>query len=218
MSPRPRTAALLARQAALALAQAEASAALPEGWLEGLGLLALRSAAQHPEEHRLDPALGRRLHPDSAAVLSALPPRAVDLAVVLGEGWGPAACLRSGPELLERVCAAAQDRGLTLGPRVGVRLAHAPVQAEVGWRLHARVAVLLHGEAPGPGRGGLRAELLYVPDHLEGRGAPRVLAAIAEERAALRQAADRVALLAAAMIAQGRGGPDLDLRGLEGLF
>lgn len=207
----------LQRLAEYAAAQEAARAELPEGWLEAQGLEVVHTQASRLAEHLERPHQCGTLHPHSLTRLEGLY-RPVDLVPVLVDGPNAAACQAHGVALLERLCAEAQDRGLTLGPRVGARFARPPVQEAIGAALGARVVALVCGEDPACGPEHLRLTLVYAPSPTPDPARWTVLRHIHPEALPPRRAAARAALLAVAMIAQGRAGDTLDLRGLEALL
>ncbi|WP_161883238.1 ethanolamine ammonia-lyase subunit EutC [Deinococcus alpinitundrae] len=115
---------------------------LLEAWPDALEL---RSRAEGRAEYLRRPDLGRRLHPDSAAVLEPLAASAPDVLIVVGDGLS-AAALRHAPALLCELLP------LLDGLSVRLLLVHqcrVALADEAGELLGAGVSLILLGERPG---------------------------------------------------------------------
>ena len=202
-------------QAELAVAHAAVAAELPPGWAEAQGLLSLRSRVADHREFLLRPDLGRRLAPESLELLRAHAIRDVDVQPILADGLSASACMRGGPALLASLTAACRARGMTVGVPLCAQFARVWLEDEIGQEVRARVAVILLGERPGLGTGdGLSAYMVHGPAIGRTDGDRNMISNIHARGVAPDDAADRLARLAEAMIAQGRSGVDLDLAAL----
>lgn len=207
------TSRVLQFQAELAVAQDAVHEVLPIGWFAERGMIEVSSRARDREEYLLRPDLGRRLDEESLARLS---PQDVDVLPILADGLSAVACQRSGPELLSAFIAACASRGMRVGAPVGARFARVWLQDEIGQAVGAKVAVILLGERPGLGTGdGLSAYLVHDP-RVGRTDAERNMISNIHPRGLLpATAAQRLAALSAAAIAQGVSGVALDLTPIE---
>ncbi|MEO4047141.1 ethanolamine ammonia-lyase subunit EutC [Pseudomonas sp. CAU 1711] len=124
-------------------------AALAAGLAErGRPSLHLRSAAADRHTYLQRPDLGRRLHPDSAALLRQQP-RGHDLAIVIADGLSALAVQRHALPFLERLEELTAEEGWRLAPVALVEQGRVAVADEIGELLGARMVVILIGERPG---------------------------------------------------------------------
>ncbi|MCW2313891.1 ethanolamine ammonia-lyase small subunit [Rhodoferax antarcticus] len=114
---------------------------------DGLSSLQVRSQAAHRQSYLLRPDLGRRLHVDDAALLSAQP-RATELVILVADGLSSEAVrLHAQPLLAQfRACWATD---LQSNPVILAAQGRVAIGDEVGSLLGARLVVLLIGERPG---------------------------------------------------------------------
>ena len=205
-------------QAELAVAHQAVAAELDEGWAEEQGLLALRSQVQSHREFLLRPDKGRRLSSESRALLEAKGVHDIDVQLILADGLSAVACMGSGMELLCALEEACKARGMSVGTRVCAQFARVWLQDEIGSVVRSKVAIILLGERPGLGTGdGLSAYLVYDPQVGKTDGERNMISNIHPRGMAPSIAADRLAQLAQAMIAQERSGVRLDLSQLPEL-
>lgn len=118
----------------------------------GRETLLVHSAAADRHTYLQRPDLGRRLDPDSAALLrrhAEAHPQGYDLAVVIADGLSALAVQRHALPFLERMEEQAQAEGWRLSPVVLVQQGRVAVGDEVGELLRARMVVILIGERPG---------------------------------------------------------------------
>lgn len=124
-----------------------------EGELAEVGLRSLRLHTQAVDRavYLQRPDLGRRLDPDSAALLKQWQRReeTADIALVLADGLSSTAVQRHAVAVLEAVDRALAAEGLTRSPVCIVRQGRVAVGDEVGELLDCRAVVLLVGERPG---------------------------------------------------------------------
>lgn len=114
----------------------------------GRASLCLRSAASNRQIYLQRPDLGRRLHPDSAGLLSQQP-QGYDLAVVVADGLSALAVERHALPLIQHIDELASAEGWHQAPVVLVEQGRVAVADEIGERLDARMVVILIGERPG---------------------------------------------------------------------
>ncbi len=204
-------------QAEMAVAREAVAAQLPPDWAEGHGLLPLQSRVTNHREFLLRPDLGRRLDEASLARLRSRADPNVDVQPILADGLSAVACMGSGLALLEAFTRECQARGWRVGTPLCAKYARVWLEDEIGQEVHARVAAILLGERPGLGTGdGLSAYLVYDPRLGKTDGDRNMMSNIHARGTPPAQAASRLALLAGAMLEQGRSGVDLDLSGLAG--
>lgn len=202
-------------QAELAVAHQAVAKVLPEGWAEQNGLLPLRSRVTDHRQFLLRPDLGRRLDDASVALLRAQAKKGIDVQPILADGLSAVACMGSGIELLKHFTAACEARGMSVGTPMCARFARVWLEDEIGETVDARVAVILLGERPGLGTGdGLSAYLVYGPKVGKTDGDRNMMSNIHARGTPPAQAAARLSVLTAAMLAQGTSGVTLDLSGL----
>jgi ethanolamine ammonia-lyase small subunit len=203
-------------QAELAVAHEAVGAELKEGWAESQGLLPLQSRVRNHREFLLRPDLGRRLSDDSLARLRSEAVQGVDVQIILADGLSAVACMGSGMTLLDELERRCQEQGLSVGTRVCAQYARVWLEDEIGQEVGARVAIILLGERPGLGTGdGLSAYLVYEPRIGKTDGDRNMMSNIHGRGTPPEQAAERLALLARAMIDQKRSGVTLDLASLN---
>jgi len=109
------------------------------------GTLEIRSQAGDRAEYLRRPDLGRRLHPDSAALLESLGAPAPDVLIVVGDGLS-AAALEHAPALLRELLPLLGDLSVRLLLAWQCRVALADRAGEL---LRARSSLMLLGERPG---------------------------------------------------------------------
>lgn len=149
------TSELLAFSAAHAAAKDAVWSALDPDVLErdlsplGLPVLRLRSAAPDRRAYLQRPDLGRRLAPESEALLAGAARGGFDVVLLLADGLSAVAARRQGPPLLAALLPRLRGRALALGPLCLVTQARVAIEDPVGAALGAKVAVVLLGERPG---------------------------------------------------------------------
>jgi ethanolamine ammonia-lyase small subunit len=203
-------------QAELAVAHEAVAAVLPEGWPEEHGLLPLRSRVRDHHEYLLRPDLGRRLDESSVTLLRERAAADVDVQPIVADGLSAVACMGAGLELLEAFTRACERRGWRVGTPMAARFARVWLEDEIGETVRAKVAVIMLGERPGLGTGdGLSAYMVYEPRVGKTDGERNMISNIHARGTSPAQAAERLAMLAGAMMDQQSSGVSLDLRGLK---
>lgn len=202
-------------QAELAVAHAAVAAELPQAWAAQHGFLPLQSQATTHREFLLRPDLGRRLHPDSLVRLRKDAQRGCDVQLILADGLSAIACMGSGEQLFAATKAACAARGLSVGTPVCAKFARVWLQDEIGAEVGAKVVIMLCGERPGLGTGdGMSAYAVFGPKIGNTDGERNMMSNLHARGVSPAEAAPRLAALAAAMIAQGVSGVNLDLTGI----
>jgi ethanolamine ammonia-lyase small subunit len=202
-------------QAELAVARQAVASVLPDGWAEGKGLLPLRSRVADHHQHMLRPDLGRRLDDPSRELLRQKARHGIDVQPILADGLSAVATMGSGMDLLQHFTRACEARGFTVGTPMCARFARVWLEDEIGEIVGAKVAVILLGERPGLGTGdGLSAYLVHDPKIGKTDGDRNMMSNIHARGTPPAQAAERLAVLAGAMLAQGTSGVGLDLSAL----
>ena len=119
--------------------------------VQALGLVChgVHSAAPDRVTYLRRPDLGRRLAPDSATALAALPRVTADLLVVVGDGLSALAVHRHAAPLLAELHAHLAQAGLHIGPVLVAQQARVALGDEAGAALAAPAVLVLIGERPG---------------------------------------------------------------------
>ena len=203
-------------QAELAVAHEAVGAELSEGWAAEQGLLPVQSRVHNHREYLLRPDLGRRLSDESLSRLRSEAVRGADLQIIVADGLSAVACMGSGMTLLGELERACQARGMSVGTRICARYARVWLEDEIGQEVAARVAIILLGERPGLGTGdGLSAYLVHQPRVGKTDSDRNMMSNIHSRGTPPEYAAERLAMLAAAMLDQERSGVTLDLASLS---
>ncbi len=203
-------------QAELAVAHEAVATVLEEGWAEANGLLPLQSRVRDHREFLLRPDLGRRLDEASLQLLQRRAAKNIDVQPILADGLSAVACMGSGKTLLDAVTRQCESRGWTVGTPMCARFARVWLQDEIGSAVDAKVAMILLGERPGLGTGdGLSAYLVYEPKMGKTDSDRNMMSNIHERGTPPVEAAERLAMLAGAMLAQETSGVELDLSDLS---
>ena len=203
---------LLQFQAELAITHTAVGAELPDDWAEKTGFVPVRSRVTSHREFLLRPDLGRRLDDDSLAVVRSRCQKAVDVQIIVADGLSAVACMQTGKVLYDAVAQACAARGLSVGTPVAARFARVWLEDEIGQEVGAKVAMILLGERPGLGTGdGLSAYVVYEPKLGNTDGDRNMISNIHMRGTPPEEAAQRLAALAHAMIAQRTSGVRLDL-------
>lgn len=199
-------------QAELAVAHGAVDTELPPAWAAQHGFLPLVTRVTSHREFLLRPDLGRRLSDESLALVREQCIKDVDVQLIVADGLSAVACMQTGKALHDAVAAACTARGLTIGTPVCARFARVWLEDEIGQETRAKVSMILLGERPGLGTGdGLSAYVVYGPKIGNTDGDRNMISNIHERGIVPPDAAQRLAALAAAMIAQQTSGVTLDL-------
>jgi len=199
-------------QAELAVAHAAVGAELAADWPEANGFVGLTTRVTSHREFLLRPDLGRRLSDASLAEVRARCTKGADVQLIVADGLSAVACAQTGKQLHDAVARACIARGLSVGTPVAARFARVWLEDEIGQETGARVAMILLGERPGLGTGdGLSAYVVHEPRLGKTDGDRNMISNIHARGTPPDEAAERLAALAAAMIAQRTSGVTLDL-------
>jgi ethanolamine ammonia-lyase small subunit len=172
-----------------------------------LGLFTARTRATSKAEYLRRPDLGRRLDDESRELVRASCPAERDLQVVVGDGLSATAVAVQAPELLDRLHAAAVDRGWSFGRPFLVRYCRVGVMNDIGELLAPSVVVLLVGERPGLATAeSLSAYLAFRPRPGHTDADRNLVSNIHASGVSLPDAARRVVALAGQFRAAGRSG------------
>ena len=199
-------------QAELAVAHEAVGTVLPDEWAGERGYLALKTRVEDHRQFLLRPDLGRRLSEESVELLRDRAAKSVHVQPILADGLSAVACMGSGPELLDAFTRECQSRGWTVGTPMCAKFARVWLEDEIGQEVDAKVAVILLGERPGLGTGdGLSAYMVHEPRIGKTDSDRNMISNIHARGTPPPEAARRLALLAGAMMEQGRSGVSLDL-------
>jgi ethanolamine ammonia-lyase small subunit len=129
--------------------------------------LRVRSQAAHRSEYLRRPDLGRRLHPESAAMLRALRTTpSPDVALMVSDGLSALAAQRQAAGVLEVLLSGLQALGLSVAPVLLATQARVALADEAAMLLGARLVIHLIGERPGlSSPDSLGAYLTFNPQH-----------------------------------------------------
>src|SRR5882757_4915410 len=109
-------------------------------------VLQLRTNAHDRAAYLRQPILGRTLHPDSVAQLQPAPS---DLAIVIADGLSALAVERNAIPLLAHLLPQLLGAGWTIAPLSLVQQGRVAIGDPIGFRLGARLSLVLIGERPG---------------------------------------------------------------------
>ena len=109
----------------------------------------VQSAAADRDTYLRRPDLGRRLAPDSAALLEPLPAPGALVVVMIGDGLSARAAQAHALPLLVELRPRLEAAGMATGPLVIARQARVALGDEVAALLGASVVLVLIGERPG---------------------------------------------------------------------
>ncbi len=112
--------------------------------------LHVRSQAAHRSEYLRRPDLGRRLHPESVALLRGVKQSpAPDILVMVSDGLSAVAAERQAASVLEVLLPGLHALGLNVAPLVLASQARVALADEAAEALGARLVIHLIGERPG---------------------------------------------------------------------
>ena len=118
-----------------------------------LETLTLKSQAEDRHLYLRRPDLGRKLHPDSNALLESTPHRSLNqnprAAFILADGLSALAIDRHAIPLLDQTLKLLAAEPWHIAPICLVEQARVAIADEIGVRLHADITILLIGERPG---------------------------------------------------------------------
>jgi ethanolamine ammonia-lyase small subunit len=199
-------------QAELAITHTAVGAELPDEWAMQHGFVLVRSRVTSHREFLLRPDLGRRLDEASLEAVRSRCQKNVDVQIVVADGLSAVACVQTGKVLYDAVARACAARGLSVGTPIAARFARVWLEDEIGQEVGAKVAMILLGERPGLGTGdGLSAYVVLDPKLGNTDGDRNMISNIHMRGTPPEEAAQRLAALAQAMIAQKCSGVTLDL-------
>jgi ethanolamine ammonia-lyase small subunit len=204
--PSFRTATQLELRADHAAARDAVHTELDRQWLADLGVQELGTRAASRAEHLLRPDLGRRLSDSALRALESFP-KSTDFQLVIGDGLSATAVVRQVPALLQRLAAAAADRGWRIGRSFAIRYCRVAVLNDVGEALDPTVVVLLIGERPGLATAeSLSAYLAYRPRTGHSDAQRNLISNIHDRGVKTAEASQRILALADAMRRQQTSG------------
>jgi len=109
-------------------------------------VLELQSNAPNRASYLRQPNLGRTLHPDSFAKLQ---PASSDLAIIIADGLSALAVERHAIPLLVHLLPRLLDAGWKIAPISLVQQGRVAIGDPIGFRLRAKLSLVLIGERPG---------------------------------------------------------------------
>jgi ethanolamine ammonia-lyase small subunit len=171
-------------------------------------LFEVHTLAANKQDFLLQPELGRSLDEAARQELIEHCPTAADLQPAIADGLSTAAVRAQIPELLPLLAAETRHLGWRLGQPFFIRHGRVGVLNDIGELLDPAVVVLLIGERPGLATAeSLSAYMAYRPRAGHDDSHRNVISNIHARGVSLQDAARRIALLAAQMIALGISGP-----------
>ena len=166
------------------------------------GLFETATLAQNKEEFLLRPDLGRVLSAAAKTELALRCPANADVQVAIADGLSAAAIRTQVPTLLPLLATEAGRRGWSFGQPFFIRHGRVGTLNDIGEILDCAVAVLLIGERPGLATAeSLSAYMAYRPRSGHDDARRNLISNIHSRGVPADQAALRIALLAARMIA-----------------
>jgi ethanolamine ammonia-lyase small subunit len=115
----------------------------------GLEAVQVQSAASDRATYLRRPDLGRRLAPQSRAMLSSRAEAPTDVLFIIGDGLSATAVNAHAVPLLLATIARLRDASLRIGPIAIVEEARVAIGDEIGGILSAEITAILIGERPG---------------------------------------------------------------------
>lgn len=112
-------------------------------------LFSATTRANSKAEFLRRPDLGRRFTGESRQLILASGPGGRNLQIAIGDGLSAIAAAAQAPELLDRLCDLAREKGWSLGRPFFVRHCRVGIMNEIGDLLGPDIVVLLIGERPG---------------------------------------------------------------------
>lgn len=178
----------------------------------------IRSLAAHRSEYLRRPDLGRRLHPESAALLRAArtdPPP--EVLVVVSDGLSAVAAQSHAQAVLDVLLPGLEALGLSVAPLLLATQARVALADEAAQLLGARLVIHLIGERPGlSSPDSLGAYLTYAPRHGALDSARNCVSNIRPAGLDAGVAARRLLYLTAEALRRGLSGVDLKDDSVEG--
>ncbi|MBP3954673.1 ethanolamine ammonia-lyase subunit EutC [Gemmata sp. G18] len=171
------------------------------------GLFGVESQVASKGEYLRRPDLGRKLSDTSRERVRAECSSGCDVQVIIGDGLSATAVATQAPELLDRLHAAATQRGWSFGRPVFVRYCRVGVMNDIGDLLAPAVVVLLIGERPGLATAeSLSAYMAFHPRGGHTDADRNLISNIHARGVGLTEAAQRIIALADQFRAAGRSG------------
>jgi ethanolamine ammonia-lyase small subunit len=168
--------------------------------LRAHGLFEVASLARTPEEHLLQPQLGRRLSDPAKETLMQRCVAGPDVQIVLGDGLSAQALAAQAPALVAQLVPRVAVRGWSLGTTFFVRHCRVDIMNDIGALLRPRLVALLIGERPGLRTAlSLSAYLAYRPTIGHSNADRNLISNIHTDGVLIADAADRILDLFAEM-------------------
>lgn len=181
--------------------------ALPPEFSAKWGLFEVSSKAESKSQYLLRPDLGRILSESAKNLLGQRCPKAPDVQIVIGDGLSSAAISAQVPLLFPLLQQKFKDCGWSVGQSFFVRYARVGIMNDIGDLLSPRVIVLLIGERPGLATAeSLSAYMAYESRSGQTDADRNLISNIHARGVRIEDAADRIANLAAQMMARKRSG------------
>jgi ethanolamine ammonia-lyase small subunit len=114
-----------------------------------LAVIQLKSMAANRAQYLQRPDLGRRLHPESAALICPYGDYPADVAIIIADGLSATGINAHTLPLLTELIPLLQNHGLTIGPICLVEQGRVAIADPIGYGLKAKLSVILIGERPG---------------------------------------------------------------------
>jgi ethanolamine ammonia-lyase small subunit len=179
--------------------------------LRSADTLSIRSQAAHRSEYLRRPDLGRRLHPESAALLRGVKQHPTpDVLVMVSDGLSAVAAQRQAAGVLGLLLPGLQALGLSVAPVLLATQARVALADEAAVLLGARLVIHLIGERPGlSSPDSLGAYLTYAPRSGTPDSARNCVSNIRPAGLDAGVAARRLLYLSAEALRRGLSGVDL---------
>ena len=179
-------------------------------FIERCNLFEVSTLATSKDEYLVRPDLGRSFTEKARSQLSERCPQASDLQIVIGDGLSVTAVVRQAPDLFTLLHQYATQRRWTVGQLFVIRHCRVGIMNQIGTLLAPQVVVLLIGERPGLATAeSLSAYLAYRPRPGHTDANRNLISNIHSRGVSVADAAERIANLAASMMAAGASGYQL---------
>jgi ethanolamine ammonia-lyase small subunit len=166
--------------------------------------------AQDRPQYLMRPDLGRVISDAGRQEILLRCPCGPELQIAIGDGLSSAAVMANVPQLLPRLHALSNERGLLWGQPFAIRFCRVGVLNDMGELLDPAVVVLLIGERPGLATAtSLSAYMAYRPRSGDTDAKRNLVSNIHQRGVPIEQAANRIITLAQKMITMQKSGVEI---------
>ena len=180
---------------------------LGSAFVEEWKLFLACTRAKTKEDYLVRPDLGRHFTDEARTEILRRCTSQSDLQLTIGDGLSVAAVRKQVPELVKLLCEGGKAQGWSIGQPFLVRHCRVGILNEIGELLSPKVAILLIGERPGLATAeSLSAYMAYRPGKKHTDADRNLISNIHARGVTTHQAARRIVVLTAQMLAQEKSG------------